>query len=98
MEVRKLKINGVGNHGGNKYLKFLIKEGKESNVAVLEGDILPSRCDYTHDNRFCVMPHGGPLLIEGEPIPNQESKQLIKKIHYDYDLEKYLVEIKEEEV
>ena len=68
-----------------KYLKFTVKKDKSpSEMALLCGDILPTRCGYTSDNKLWICPYGGPIIIEGEKII--ESLNKVKKIHYiDYN-------------
>lgn len=76
-----------------KYLKFMVKKDKSpSEMALLCGDILPTRCGYTSDNKLYVIPNGGPTLTEGEKVPNN-SEFKIKKIHYSDTLEKYILEL-----
>lgn len=89
----KLKINGVGNQGGDKFLHFLrTTEGARSDFAILKGDLLPTQCYYNEDNLLVVKPYGGPTLIPGELVPNNP-RYKIENIQYSFDKEMYIVEL-----
>ena len=76
-----------------KYLKFMVKKDRSpSEMVLLCGDILPTRCGYTSDNKLWVTPYGGPTLTEGDKVPNNTEFK-IKKIHYSDTLEKYILEL-----
>lgn len=65
-------------------------EGFTSNMAILKGDLLPMRCNYTLDNLFFIVPFRGPSLVESFPVPNYP-ELIIKKIHFNDN--KYVLEL-----
>lgn len=80
--------------GANKYLIFLrTLSGELSVMAKLVGDIEPLSCGYNHESKLFIRPFRGPTLTEGEPIPNSTLK--VRKIHYSYEQQYYIVETQE---
>lgn len=86
IELTTLKVDG------KKWLRTLTKEGKNSNVTLLKGDIHPVRCSYTHDNRLSIIPYGGPTITEGEKLSGYDAFKVKKLIKYE---DSYLIEIED---
>lgn len=66
---KQYKLNSRG--GENNYLKFMPKsDGSESKTYLLKTESHFLRTGYLNNGKFFIDPSGGPLLAEGEEVPN----------------------------
>lgn len=65
-----IKLSNV--EGITTYLKALMTpKGETSDAYVLRTNMSYTECGY-HDEKVYIKPKGGPLLVEGKPIPNTD--------------------------